>query len=53
MNPLTLAYPIIAAALVWFGCHLAGVDTHTVDGVIFFGAVAAEIVLIVRGSRSK
>ena len=46
MNPLTPAYPIITAVLIWASFHFAGTETHAIDGIIFGVAVVATAVLL-------
>jgi hypothetical protein len=37
---------LLFAVLVWAICYWTGNDSHTVDGIIFFGLVALEALLI-------
>ena len=44
-----MLYPIlllILAVLIWLGLYFTGNDTHTADGIVLFGLVGLEGLLI-------
>lgn len=50
-----MLYQVLAlflAVAIWAALHLTGTESHTADGIIFFGLVAVEGLLIWFGSRS-
>jgi|GEM_PF-6786070 len=42
---------LVLAVLVWLVLYLTGRESHTADGLIFFGLVALEALLIWLQSR--
>jgi hypothetical protein len=44
---------LIVAVLIWLAFYLTGTDTHAIDGIIFFGLVAAEALVIALQSRKE
>jgi hypothetical protein len=42
---------LIVAVLIWLALYLTGKDSHTADGIIFFGLVIVEGILIALQSR--
>ena len=44
---------LLLAVLLWGGFYLTGTETHATDGIIFFGLVGAEGLLIWLQSRKE
>jgi hypothetical protein len=42
---------LVLAVLIWAGLYFTGNDSHTADGVVFFGLIVVEAVLIWLQSR--
>jgi hypothetical protein len=42
---------LILAVLIWLGLYLTGNDSHTADGIVFFGLVIVEGIIIGLQSR--
>jgi hypothetical protein len=44
---------LVLAVIIWLAFYLTGTATHTTDGFVFFGLVAAEALVILLQSRKK
>jgi hypothetical protein len=42
---------LLVAILLWVVIRATGNETHTIDGLIFFGLLAVEIYLLYLGNR--
>jgi hypothetical protein len=42
---------LIVAVLIWLALYLTGRDSHTADGIVFFGLVIVEGIVIALQSR--
>jgi hypothetical protein len=44
---------LVLAVIIWLAFYLTGTETHATDGIIFFGLVAAEALVIGLQSRKE
>jgi hypothetical protein len=44
---------LVLAVIIWLAFYLTGIETHATDGIIFFGLVAAEALVIALQSRKE
>jgi len=44
---------LVLAVIIWLAFYLTGTETHATDGIIFFGLVAAEALVILLQSRKE
>ena len=46
-------WPIIVALILWLVAKFTGNDTHLIDGILFWGAVGATLLIILWNERRK
>jgi hypothetical protein len=44
---------LVLAIIIWLAFYLTGTETRATDGIVFFGLIAAEALVILLQSRKE